>query len=121
MTQEEARRALEQAGLKIGNVTTDDSDAEHKDLVLSSDPAAQTQVELGTSVSIVIGSGQASSLPVPDVHGITQEQTRDTLVEFTRVVFQYHDTQNPNENGINETLRAIALRSPSTSHLDRRG
>ena len=100
MTQEEARRALEQAGLKIGNVTTDDSDAEHKDLVLSSDPAAQTQVELGTSVSIVIGSGQASSLPVPDVRGMTQEQARDALVGFTRVVFQYRDTQNPNENGV---------------------
>ena len=100
MTQEEARQALEQAGLKIGNVTTDDSDAEHKDLVLSSDPAVQTQVELGTYVSIVIGSGQASSLPVPDVRGMTQEQARDALVGFSRVVFQYRDTQNANENGV---------------------
>ncbi|QPL05448.1 MULTISPECIES: Stk1 family PASTA domain-containing Ser/Thr kinase [Actinomyces] len=99
-TQEQARQALEKAGLRVGDVVRGDSDAEHKDLVLSSDPAADSQVELGSYVSIVVGSGQAASLPVPDVRGMTQEQARQALDGFTQVIFQSRTTTNQNEDGL---------------------
>ncbi|WP_167202646.1 Stk1 family PASTA domain-containing Ser/Thr kinase [Actinomyces respiraculi] len=99
-TQEQARQALEKAGLRVGDVVRGDSDAEHKDLVLSSDPAADSQVELGSDVSIVVGSGQAASLPVPDVRGMTQEQARQALADFTQVIFQSRTTTNQNEDGL---------------------
>ncbi|WP_249375321.1 MULTISPECIES: PASTA domain-containing protein, partial [unclassified Actinomyces] len=100
MTQEQARQALEEAGLKVGDVVSGDSDADHKDLVLSSDPATGSQVDLGTYVSIVVGSGQAASLPVPDVRGMTQTQAREALTGFTQVIFQSRTTTNANEDGL---------------------
>lgn len=100
LTQEQARQALEQAGLKVGDVVRGDSDAEHRDLILSSDPSVGSQVELGTYVTIVVGTGQAASLPVPDVRGMTQTQAAGNLAGFTQVIFQSRMTTNQNEDGL---------------------
>ena len=97
MTQEQARQALEEAGLKAGNVTPGNSDAAHKERVLSSSPGSGTQVELGTSVSIVVGSGQ---MPVPDVRGMTQSRASEALAGFTQVSFPTRTTTSADEDGI---------------------
>ncbi len=71
MTLDEARRALEQAGLKLGALTPDASDTTApQGTVLSQDPAAGASVDKGSAVDIVVaGSG---NVVVPDLVGLSQ-------------------------------------------------
>ncbi|MGO3796108.1 MAG: Stk1 family PASTA domain-containing Ser/Thr kinase [Pauljensenia sp.] len=62
-TQTAALQALQSAGLSVGQVSTEDSPGVAKDTVVSTDPAAGTPVPKGSSVSIVVGSGNVS---IPD-------------------------------------------------------
>lgn len=76
-SQEEAKKALEAAGLKVGEVTTEDAASVDKDKVVRTDPAAGTSVPRGQTVALVIASGSTS---VPDnLVGMTQEQARAAL------------------------------------------
>lgn len=76
-TQEQAKKALEDAGLKVGEVTTEDAPNVDKDKVVRTDPAAGTSVQRGERVSLVIASGLTA---VPDgLAGMTQEQARAAL------------------------------------------
>lgn len=73
MSADEARQALESAGLAIGNTTTQDTDDDTLvDKVLSQDIVKDTMVDPGTAVSVVIGTGTAKatysysgSIPAP--------------------------------------------------------
>lgn len=76
--QEAAKTALEDAGLKVGDITTEDSATVDKDLVIRTDPTAGTSVQRGSTVSLVIASGRTS---VPDLSGMTQDQARAALEE----------------------------------------
>ena len=58
MTQNQARDALKQAGLTVGNVTTEDDPSQDKDKVLRTDPAVGTEVKEGDTVALVLASGQ---------------------------------------------------------------
>ena len=75
-TQEEAREALEKAGLKVGTSTSEDSSDVAKDKVIRTDPVAQTSVQRGTTVSLVLSTGRVT---VPDVKGMTLEQAQSAL------------------------------------------
>jgi eukaryotic-like serine/threonine-protein kinase len=73
-----ARQLLEQAGLKVGEVTTQDSSAEQKGKVVNSDPASGRSVEQGSTVNLVIGAGP-NTLPVPNVVGLTRNEAVDNI------------------------------------------
>ena len=75
-TQEEAREALEKAGLKVGTSTSEDSSDVAKDKVIRTDPVAQTSVQRGSTVSLVLSTGRVT---VPDVKGMTLEQAQSAL------------------------------------------
>jgi eukaryotic-like serine/threonine-protein kinase len=62
---DDARAAIEAAGLSFGNVTREASD-QPVDTVLSTDPAGGTEVDRGSTVSVVISSGPAN-VQVPNV------------------------------------------------------
>ena len=75
-SQDEAKKALEDAGLTVGNATTQDSTTVAKDEVISTDPASGTKVDRGTTVSLVLSTGQTT---VPDVTGKSQEDARQAI------------------------------------------
>ncbi|MFR1472279.1 MAG: Stk1 family PASTA domain-containing Ser/Thr kinase [Actinomyces urogenitalis] len=78
-TQDEAKQALEEAGLKVGNVTTEDSGTVDKDNVIRTDPVAGTSVSRGETIDLVLSTGQTA---VPDgLVGLTQEQARSAVQE----------------------------------------
>jgi serine/threonine-protein kinase len=76
MTQEEARKAIEGAGLRVGNVTTEDSTTVAKDRVIRSDPAAGQALPKDSQVNLVLASGNVT---VPDVRGKTQLEAQNIL------------------------------------------
>jgi serine/threonine-protein kinase len=64
MTEQDAILAITNAKLILGTITQSDSPTVAKNMVLSSEPAANTQVSAGTVVNLVLSTG---SVLVPDV------------------------------------------------------
>src|SRR5262249_51550473 len=75
-TQQDAITALEGAGLTLGGVTTQDSATVPKGRVIKTDPKADTQVDPGTKVTLIVASGLVT---VPDVTGKSIEAARKQL------------------------------------------
>jgi eukaryotic-like serine/threonine-protein kinase len=78
-SRDDARAAIEAAGLALGNVETRASD-QPEDIVLETNPAGGTEVERGSSVNIVVSSG-AATVQVPDVMGQDAADAEATLLQ----------------------------------------
>ena len=75
LSEDDARRALEAAGLAVGRVTTEDS-ADTRGTIRRVTPGEQTEVAAGTQVTLVVASGENR---VPDVTGDSEAQARAQL------------------------------------------
>jgi serine/threonine-protein kinase len=64
MTEQDAILAITNAKLILGTITQSDSPTVAKNMVMTSEPAANTQVTAGTVVNLVLSTG---SVLVPDV------------------------------------------------------
>jgi eukaryotic-like serine/threonine-protein kinase len=67
LTQAQALAALQGVGLTLGTVTQQPSDVVPLGQVVSQDPAANTKVDQGSAVSIVISTGTPSPSPSPSI------------------------------------------------------
>ena len=85
MTEQGATTALEQGGLKVGKVVSEQSDKGPAGAVIKQDPAAASKVAEGTAVALTLSSGASPTPPptadVPDVVGSTQAEAVQTLEE----------------------------------------
>lgn len=79
----DARSRLEDYDLTVGEITYDDDSEEAEGTVLSQDPGSGTEVETGSSVNLVVSSGEGAvtTVSVPDVRGRTQESAQSRLEE----------------------------------------
>jgi serine/threonine-protein kinase len=73
-----ARSQLEEAGLTVGQVTTQASSAEQEGLVLSTDPAGGAQVDPDSEVTLVVGAGP-DTLTVPPVVNLDADDAETAL------------------------------------------
>ena len=80
MSQAEATTALENAGLATGDVTESADEQVAAGLVVSQEPAADTEIAEGDAVALVVSSGPAA-VKVPDVLGMTQSDASTALEE----------------------------------------
>jgi beta-lactam-binding protein with PASTA domain len=78
LTQEEASTALTEFGLTVGAVTEAFSDSVPIGAVIIQIPAADTAVQPGTSITLVISIGIQPVL-VPDLSGLTQEEAESAI------------------------------------------
>lgn len=89
LTEEQARAALEQAGLTLGETATENSDSVDVGLVIRQDPAAGVKVQKGAAVNIVISIGVAE-IEVPDLTTMTEAEAIAALraigLDFERSV-----------------------------------
>jgi serine/threonine-protein kinase len=76
LTEQDAILAITNAKLVLGTITQSDSPTVAKNLVLSSDPVANTQIPAGTSVNIVLSTG---SVLVPNVVNLELSDATDQL------------------------------------------
>ncbi|MDQ3981069.1 MAG: Stk1 family PASTA domain-containing Ser/Thr kinase, partial [Actinomycetota bacterium] len=72
MTVEDARDALRDANLRVGNITSQASDEVPEDEVISQFPESGREVESGTPIDLVVSSGPEEIL-APSVIGQSQE------------------------------------------------
>ncbi|HEY5540112.1 MAG TPA: PASTA domain-containing protein [Coriobacteriia bacterium] len=66
-----ASTQIASAGLTVGSVTRQNSTAYPVDTVMASDPAAGTELTVGSVVDLVVSAGQAT-VTMPDVRGASQ-------------------------------------------------
>lgn len=76
MTEQDAILAITNAKLVLGTITQSDSPTVAKNMVMSSEPAANTQVTAGTVVNLVLSTG---SVLVPDVVNLDISDARAQL------------------------------------------
>jgi beta-lactam-binding protein with PASTA domain/tRNA A-37 threonylcarbamoyl transferase component Bud32 len=96
---DDARAAIEAAGLSFGNVTREASD-QPVDTVLRTDPSGGTEVARGSTVSVVISSGPAN-VQVPDVVGDDVAAAQATLEKAgLQVSIQMEDNCEAEEGSV---------------------
>lgn len=86
MTQDEAKKTLEDAGFIIGSVSSEDSATVDKDHITRTDPVASSKAAKGSNIKLFIASGRVT---VPTgLIGKTQNEATNTLTKsgFTVVV-----------------------------------
>ena len=133
----EAKRILEAAGLKIGEVTHENSERRFG-TVIDQRPGANTEVAKGSTATLVVSKGRESAT-IPDVRGrfaddaaarlegagfdviiIEEEQNPDCAVEVGRVCRQSPEGGTTRAKGSNVTIwvaKQPAEESPSPSPL----
>ena len=77
LSERDATAQLQALGLLV-RVQDEYSDTVGQDLVIRSDPVADTEVQLGDTVLIVVSLGPAP-VEVPDLVGMEQDEAEDTL------------------------------------------
>ncbi|HWE55961.1 MAG TPA: Stk1 family PASTA domain-containing Ser/Thr kinase [Acidimicrobiales bacterium] len=101
--QSTAANRLGSAGLTLGTVSNQPSATVPSDSVVSTSPSAGTKVNPGSTVNLVVSSGQPppAQAQVPDVTGQTQSQAKQTLTAagFTPQA-QAQPVSDPTQNGV---------------------
>jgi serine/threonine-protein kinase len=77
MTQQQAKVAVENTGLTLGDISGKMSD-QPRGFVVESDPPAGAKLELPSKVDIIVSLGPAQ-LPVPDVIGRSLAEARSMI------------------------------------------
>jgi beta-lactam-binding protein with PASTA domain len=80
MSQQQARIAIENTGLTMGNVTEQLSD-QPRGLVVASSPPAGTKLDLPGAVDIVLSKGPAT-IQVPDLYGRSVGEARSMIEQL---------------------------------------
>lgn len=93
LTQEKAVKELEKRGLKANILRTEESDEYDKGKVMKQDPEANTKVDKGTIVNLVISAGR--EIAVPNLSGLTvaeaEEALKDVGLSIGRTSTEYDD------------------------------
>lgn len=126
MQQQQARIAIENAGLTMGTVTDQLSD-QPRGLVIQSEPPAGTKMELPGVVNIVLSKGPAT-IVMPDLYGRTLGEALSMIEQLgLRVAGRSRDTSSIQpENTVirhlpaaGKTIRAGGPVSLTVSHFPR--
>jgi eukaryotic-like serine/threonine-protein kinase len=93
MSQQQARIAIENTGLTLGNVSEQLSE-QPRGLVIASSPPAGTKIALPASVDIVLSKGPAT-VQVPDLYGRTAGEARSMVEQLgLRIAGMSRDTSS---------------------------
>jgi len=102
-TQSAALQALQSAGLSVGQFTTQDAPGVAKDIVVSTDPAAGETVAKGSSVNIVVGSG---NVRIPD--GLVGKGRDDVVGQLNALKLNTTVTEEVNAAPAGEVISVSA-------------
>lgn len=80
MSQSEAETAIRDAGLEVGEITTNTTTDQSPGTVVDSNPRPGTRVALDTAVALVVAA-EPDAVTVPDLFGMTRDEARDALVD----------------------------------------
>lgn len=95
---QDAQSTLEGAGFTVSSTEQPSSDVD-AGLVISTNPAAGTEVAPGTDVAIVVSSG-AQDVVVPDLTGMSKDEATAAAEAVGLTVAFVEDADNPDSDGV---------------------
>lgn len=100
-TEQEARKSLQSVGLKVGRISYDVSETVEKGKIIKQDPAANSNVQNGTAVNLVISSGKTSGelVTVPNLTGLTAAEAEKQLAALGLVGVMKEEKSDTAEAG----------------------
>jgi serine/threonine-protein kinase len=99
-SEDNARAALEDAGLSAGNVTEQENAEEEPGTVLEQDPAAGGQIDRGSAVDLVVAAAPPE-VEVPDVLDLPEDEARSEIEDAGFEVRVSDQTvTDPNDDGV---------------------
>lgn len=96
MSVDQARNALQAAGLALGTVRSEDSPSVARDRIIRSDPPTGSNVEPGSSVDIVVSTGMVQ---LPDLRGTDEDDAKGSLQQLGLSTSISYDDTCPAEPG----------------------
>jgi len=102
MTEEDARQAIQDAGLQVGDVTRRPDPDHDEGIVIESNPVAGVEIGAAIPVHLVVSSGP-EEVTIPDVTDMTE---RDAITELTQLGLLF----NVDEEFSNEVVRDVVIR-----------
>jgi len=108
-SQADARTAITDAGLTVGDVTTEDSADVSSGSVIRTDPVAGTPVERGSTVSLVVSSGKTT---VPNVEGLSQDEAQ-SAIEAAGLTYNSSTVEETTDDESLNDQRIVTAVSPS--------
>jgi eukaryotic-like serine/threonine-protein kinase len=93
LTEDEARGALDEARLELGEVTQAPNEEVEAGLIFDQNPSADSEVDAGTRVAVTVSTG-AEAVVVPNVINQTEEQA---VANLEALGFSVEVTSEPNE------------------------
>lgn len=115
MSLEEYTAALEDLGLEVGSVTTQDDPAQAANLVLSVSPAVGTELTANDAVDVVVSSGMVS---VPEVIGQPLTVARTMLEGVGLSTNPVPDASCPIDPNLTIIRQSIVGQHPQKSQVD---
>ncbi|SEF58454.1 PASTA domain, binds beta-lactams [Eubacterium ruminantium] len=97
-----AKTAISNAGLKVGSVDyTDTTDKSKEDVVAKQNPSSGTEVDKGSAVSITVYRYKEVLVTVPNVVGISEKSARSKITNVGLVVgdLEYVPTNDEDDDG----------------------
>jgi beta-lactam-binding protein with PASTA domain len=104
LDEEAARVAISDAGLEVGDVTTEASPVIEAGIVMAQSPGAGETVPAGSTVDLVVSAGD-TGIEVPDV---TDRQERDALLQLSQAGFT-HDQIRVGRKPDGEVLEGFVI------------
>jgi serine/threonine-protein kinase len=99
MTQAQADKAINTAGLIVGTTTTEYSNLVASGLVISSNPPSGRKVAANSAVSLVVSSGSLTGIPYVEGESLQQAQTDISNAGLTYVIIPMA-VSSPSEVGL---------------------
>ena len=78
-TEAEAEEALKKEGLKMKVVSEEESNEYEKGIVLKQRTSAGTKGPKGTTIQVIVSSGEPEEITIPDVSGMSEDEAKKKL------------------------------------------
>ena len=119
MTKKEAETALKKKGLKLKIVAEEDSDKYDKGVVMKQKTSAGTKVPRGTTIQVIVCSGEDEEIMIPDVSGMTEDEARKKLKEagFKKTDSDYEYSSEVEEGYVIATNPASGTSVPADTKV----
>jgi serine/threonine-protein kinase len=94
-----AQAAIENAGLRVGEIATTSSSKIPEGQVIGSEPVSGTKVTKGTPVNLTVSLGAEGATEMPRLRGLQLDRARDAIINCRLVLLDPTEVSSPEPAG----------------------
>ncbi len=119
LSKEEAEEALDKEDLKMKVVSEEESDEYGKGIVIKQRTSQGTKVPKGTTIQVIVSSGEPEEIKIPDVVGMTEDEAKKKLRDagFEKTDSEYKYSAETPEGQVMETDPEVGSKVPADTKV----